>query len=261
MRKYTFILITLLKTFSALGNNPNDKIPIIHFQITDASNGKPISLAHVLNTGAQKGVIADMLGYFKMPISIGDTLIITALSYYQMRIPSWGQFSSDSLFYPIRLTPRSYEIREVRISRFGSYQRFIREATMMDLPKSEQEILQERLQEYFRNQITQLKLISAPSEGGGVVFGKDWIAIQKEKIEAKRIEEQKWDLILRKFSAGIVEELTGLEGIEAIRFMEFCNFTEGYLLLSSDYEVRKSILDKFEAYKTKSLTNDKPIAN
>lgn len=261
MKKYTLILLTLFYSFSTLGNNPKDTIPIIHFQIIDASNGKPISLAHIVNTGIQRGVIADMLGYFKMPISPGDTLVITALSYYQMKIPSWGQFSSDSLYYPIRLTPRSYEIREVRISRFGSYQRFIREATMMDLPKSEQEILQERLHEYFRNQITQLKLVSTPSEGGGVVFGKDWIAIQKEKIEAKRVEEQKWDLILRKFSAGIVNDLTGLEGIEAIRFMEYCNFTERYLLLSSDYEVRKSILDKFEAYKIKNHTDDKPNPN
>ena len=215
-------------------------------------------MAHVVNTRLKKGVIADMLGYLKMPVGVGDTLIITALSYYQMKVPSWGQFSSDSLYYPIRLTPRSYEIKEVRITRFGSYQRFIIEVTKMDLPKSEQELLQEKLQEYFRNQITRLNLANTPSEGGGFVFGKDWIAIQLEKIEEKRIEEQKWDLILQKFSAGIINQLTGLEGIEAIKFMEFCNFTEAYLLLSSDYEVRKSILDKFEAYKKHIHQNESP---
>ncbi|PKP34055.1 MAG: hypothetical protein CVT98_11095 [Bacteroidetes bacterium HGW-Bacteroidetes-15] len=249
MKKTSLLFFVLLNVYYAFGNIPKDTIPVIHFQLTDATNGKPVSLAHIINTGQKKGIIADMLGYFKMPVSIGDTLIISALNFHQMKIPSWGQFSSDSLYYPIRLTPRSYEIREVRITRFGSYQRFIREVTNMDLPKSEQELLQERLQEYFRNQITKLNLISAPSEGGGFVFGKDWLAIQKEKIEEKRAEELLWNLILRKFSAGIVNELTGLEGIEAIKFMEYCNFTEGYLLLSSDYEVRKSILDKFEAYK------------
>ena len=38
-----------------------------------------------------------------------------------------------------------------------------------------------------------------------------------------------------------------------IRFMEYCDFTEGFLLLASDYEVRKRILDKFEVYKKEKL--------
>jgi hypothetical protein len=239
--------------FLGFSNNPNDTIPIIHFQIVDATNGKPVSLAHVISSEQKKGVIADMLGYFKMPITMGDTLIITALSYHQMRIPSWGQFSEDSLYYPIRLTPKSYEIREVRITRFGSYQRFIHDVARMDFPKSDTELLQEKLEEYFSKQITRMELMNSPSPGGGFAFGKDWISIQKEKIEERKAIEQKWDLILRKFSAGIVNDLTGLEGVEAIKLMEYCDFTEAFLLLASDYEIRKRILDKFEDYKNTKI--------
>jgi hypothetical protein len=248
------ILIIILLAFPIIGlTQPiKDSIPpAIHFQLVDATNGRPVSLGHIINTGQNKGTVADMLGYFKMPIGIGDTLIVTALSYHTMRIPSWGQFSADSLYYPIRLTPRSYEIRAVRFTRFGSYQRFIKEVASMDMPKSEQEKLQERLEEYIRKQITHMELKNTPSPVGGFVFGDDWFMQQKKKIEEKRVEEQKWDLLFQKFSAGIVRELTGLEGVDAIRFMEFCGFTEGYLLLASDYEVRKRILDKFEAYKQK----------
>lgn len=249
LKRIVFSLILILIVGLAFGKQPKDSIPTIHFQLVDATNGKPVSLGHVINTGIRKGLVADMLGYFKMPMAVGDTLIITALSYHQMRIPSWGQFNADSLYYPIRLTPRSYEIREVRITRFGSYQRFIREVAKMEMPKSEVELLQERLEDYFRKQITQLDLKNLPSPVSGFTFGKDWFAKQQEKIEEKRVEEQKWDIMLGKFSAGIVKELTGLEGIEAIKFMEFCDFTEGFLLLASDYEVRKRILDKFEVYK------------
>lgn len=256
-KKLLPLFLFLVIAGAAFGNQPKDTVPTIHFQLVDATNGRPVSLGHVINTGLRKGLVADMLGYFKMPMAVGDTLIITALSYHIMRIPSWGQFSADSLYYPIRLTPRSYEIREVRITRFGSYQRFIREVAKMEMPKSETELLQERLEEYFRKQITQLDLRDIPSPTSGFTFGKDWFAIQQEKIEEKRVEEQKWDIILGKFSAGIVRELTGLEGIEAIRFMEFCDFTEGFLLLASDYEVRKRILDKFELYsKKRNPTNE-----
>jgi hypothetical protein len=243
---FLFLSIAPIVVFAKL---QRDTIPVIHFQLIDASNGKPIPLGHVVNSTQMTGVVADMLGYFKMPVAINDTLIISALSYHTMRIPSWGQFTTDSLYYPIRLTPRSYEIREIRITRFGSYQRFIREVTAMEMPKSDMELLQARLEEYFRKQITQMDLRNLPSGGSGYVFGKDWFALQQEKIQEKRIEEQKWDIILAKFSAGIVRDLTGLDGIDAIRFMEFCQFTEGFLLLASDYEVRKRILDKFEVYK------------
>ncbi|HPF93269.1 MAG TPA: hypothetical protein PLV65_05010 [Tenuifilaceae bacterium] len=253
MKKPFALILFALINFAAFSTQKNDTIPAVHFQIVDATNGKPISLGHIVNTGLMKGVAADMLGFFKMPIRKGDTLIITALGYHQMRIPSWGQFSSDSLYYPIRLVPRSYQIREIRITRFGSYQRFIREVTAMELPKTDQEILQEKLEKYFREQISRLDLKSLPSAQGGFSFGEDWISKQKALIQEKVEEELRWEIMLNKFSADIVEELTGLKGIEAIQFMEYCNFTEAFILLASDYEVRKKIVDKFEEYKKEKL--------
>lgn len=244
-------MILLSVTKISLGTQPKDSLPIIHFQLTDATNGKPVSLAHVYTKNDKKGVITDMLGYFKIPLAENDTLIITALGYHTMRLPSWGQFSADSLYYPIRLTPRSYEISEVKITRFGSYQRFLREVASMEIEKNETEELQERLEDYIREHITRMELTNAPPPGGGITFGKDWLAKQQELIEEKQAEDKKWNLILRKFSAKTVNELTGLEGTEAIKFMEYCDFTERFLLLASDYEIRKRIVDKFEEYKEK----------
>ena len=243
------LFFILLLAIFAKGEQPKDTIPKVHFQLVDATNGRPVSLGHVISTKKKKGIIADMQGFFSLPVERGDTIIISALGYHQMRVPSWGQFHPDSLYYPIRLTPRSYEIREVRITRFGSYQRFIREVASMDLPKSETEELQKRLEEYIRKHITNMELVNAPSPGGGIVFGKDWLAKQMEKVEERRIEDQKWDMIFRKFSVRTINELTGLEGVEAIRFMEFCDFTEGFLLLASDYEIQQRILDNYQEYK------------
>lgn len=245
--------ILIIISFAAYSQRGSDTVQNIHFQLVDATNGKPVSLGHIINTGIKKGIVADMLGFFTTSVSTGDTLIISALGYHQMRIPSWGQFTSDSLYYPIRLTPRSYQIREVQITRFGSYQRFIKEVTAMKLPKSEQEILQEKLEKYFREQISNMQLHNLPSGQGGFSFGRDWIAKQKVLIKGKVEEELRWDLMLKKFSADIVQELTGLSGNEAIRFMEYCGFTEGFLLLASDYEVQKRILDKFEDYKKEKI--------
>jgi len=253
------ILFILFLGTATFAQQAKDTVPTIHFQIVNAVNGNPISLGHVINTGIGKGTVSDMLGYFDMPITVGDTLIISALGFHQMKIPSWGQFTTDSLYYPIRLTPKSYEIREVRITRFGSYQRFIKEVASMEMPKSEQEELQEKLNEYIKKTIDRMELISAPPAAGGFTFGTDWYVRQMEKIEEKKEEDLKWDIILRKFSADIVKDLTGLDDLEAIKFMMFCDFTEGYLLIASEYEVKQRILDKFEAYKQhKKLNHEGP---
>jgi len=261
LKQFTAILFLSLVLHSAGQAAGRDTIPVIHFQLVDAVNGNPVPLAHAMNLGQRVGTTADMLGYFKIPVSVGDTLLISALGYHEMRIPSWGQFSSDSLYFPIKLVPRIYEIREVRITRFGSYQRFIREVARMELPKSEQEIMQERIEVYFQKAIKQMDLKNLPQTTSGFMFGKDWISLQKEKIEMKRHEEIKWDIILKKFSVEQINKLTGLDEIDAIRFMEFCDFTEGFLLIASEYEVHKRILDKFEEYKKTGSSSEKNARN
>ena len=249
MKRFIILISLVIISHSANCAIRRDTIPHIHFQLIDAVNGNPVPLAHAMNLTQKIGVISDMLGYFRLPVNLEDTLLISALGYHDMRIPSWGQFSADSMYYPVRLTPRIYEIREVRITRFGSYQRFLKEVAAMDLPKSEQEIMQEKIEEYFKKAIKQLDLKDLPQTTSGFVFGKDWFTLQREKIEIKRHEEIKWDIILKKFSVEIIGEITGLKGVDAIRFMEFCDFTEGYLLTVSEYEVRRRLLDFYEEYK------------
>ncbi len=244
----TFFLLVII-SFTVLANSKSDSIPRINFQLLDATTQGPIGLAHIVNRNKGIGTISDLMGYFRIPFAAGDTLSISALGYYEMTIPSWGQFSTDSMYYPVSLTSRIYQIKEIRITRFGSYQRFILEAAKMDMPKSEQEEVQDRLEVYMRKAIKQMNLVELPSASGGFAFGKDWYTKQREKIEAKSREEQKWSIILKKFSAGIVEQITGLSGNETIKFMEYCDFTEAYILTSSEYEIRKRILDLFEDYR------------
>lgn len=250
MKRIATFFLLALASITVLASAKTDSIPRINFQLLDASTQGPIGLAHIVNRKKGIGAISDLMGYFRIPFTTGDTITISALGYYDMAIPSWGQFSTDSMYYPISLTSRIYQIKEIRITRFGSYQRFILEAAKMDMPKSEQEEVQDRLEIYMQKAIKQMNLVELPSASGGFAFGKDWFTKQREKIEAKSREEQKWSIILKKFSAGIVERLTDLRGNETIKFMIYCDFTEAYILTSSEYEIRKRILDLFEDYKS-----------
>lgn len=249
-----FILTIATLTLFGLdsqGSGGADTIPTIYFQVTDAGSGRPIQMAHVYNFQQQTGVISDMMGFFHLPVAKGDTLKISAIGYYNMLVPSFGQFTPDSALYPIRMTSRIYEIREVIVTRFGSYQRFLRGVAALNLPKSEQELTLERVEAYFDRTITGMDLKNLPSSSSGFFFGRDWYAIQMAKLEARRREEVRWEIMLRKFSAPVVMELTGMSESEVIGFMEFCGFTEAFLLTASEYEVRLRILEKHREYSKK----------
>lgn len=248
MKKKTLILLFIIISFCGFGQAQEER-QTTHFQVVDASNGKPVSLVHIINLGIQKGIIADMSGSFSAPIGKGDTLIISALGFHEMRIPFGKQLPSSIELFTIRLTPRSYLIREVRITRFGSYQRFIREVTAMEVPKTDQEKLQERLEKYLQEQITRMDIKNLPSAQAGIVWGTDWATKQKALIKEKDEELLRWDIISAKFSVSLIQRLTGLSGSDAIAFMEFCAFTEGFLLRASDYEIHQLILERFDVYK------------
>ena len=50
-------------------------------------------------------------------------------------------------------------------------------------------------------------------------------------------------------SANGIERLTGLKGAAAIDFLVFCNFSNRFLEKSTEYEVAKAVLEKYEEYK------------
>lgn len=226
----------------------HDTIPLISFRAVDAISGKPIEMAHIINMTQKKATIADLLGYFKIPVYVGDTVSITSLGYNSLILFNWGQYNGDSTYYTIKLKPRVYQLKELKISWFSTYDKFLKGILDLKLPMTKEEEKIARIVEYFNKTLSKLDLKDLPGSTGGVAFGKDWLAKQNEKLNKQLERERQKRLIERKYSAGIVTVLTGLTGDEVHWFMEYCAFTEEFLLKSSDYEIREKVLDKFKIY-------------
>ena len=126
----------------------------------------------------------------------------------------------------------------------------------LQLPVTTEEKDIARIGEYFRRTIRSLDLMNLPQSSSGVGFGKDWLAKQKELLQEKLEIERERRLIERKYSAGIVEALTGLSGYEVFWFMEYCNFKNDYIKKVSDYEIRLRIMDKFKIYNQDNALNE-----
>ncbi len=230
----------------------------INFRVVDSQTQDPIGLAHIINLTRNVGVISDLLGYLNLPVGFGDSIVITAIGYNSKEIFSWGQFKSDTMFYSITLAPKIYEIKEVKISRFSTYEKFLKEFASLKLPKNKEEEQLLRLQGYFMRIVRGMDLQNLPGVTSGASFGKDWYARQNEKLAELIEKERERRIIDQKYNPGLVQKLTGLKGDELYEFMGQISPENDFILNSSDYEIREKILKEFENFKRKkALKNDK----
>ncbi len=234
-----------------------NNIKTVNFRVVNAISDKPVELVHVINKTQKEVAISDLLGYFKLPVNIGDTVSLTSLGYHNQLLFNWGQFKMDSIYYTIRLKPRSYELKELKFSWFATYDGFLKGFLQLNLPMTKEERDLARITGYFNRIVNKLDLMNLPQAASGATFGKDWLAKQNEKLKERLEKERQQRAIERKYSAGIVEVLTGLKGNEVFWFMEYCAFTDDYLIKSSDYEIRLRIMDKYKAFYQDKTMKDK----
>lgn len=239
--------ILLLSCFSSLRGQ--DSTQYVNFRVVNEYSGVPVVMAHVINITKYEATISDLLGYLRIPFRLGDTITISSLGYFKREIINFGQFKFDSIFFSIKLKPRSYIIKELKFTWFSNYESFLKGFLNLNLPitKEEKDII--RINDFFARSIRKLDLKNLPSATSGGSFGLDWLAKQNIELDKKLEKESRQRAIEKKFSAEIVEALTGLKGSEVYWFMDYCGFKEDYLLKASDYEIRISILDKYKMYK------------
>jgi len=232
-------------------------VDTLSFRVIDKVSGSPVALAHVINITRKEVSIADMLGYFKIPVAIGDSISITSLGYYKIVLYNWGQYSKDSLYSTIRIKPRNYELNELKFVWYSNYEGFLKGFRDIKLPLTKEDIEIEKINTYFKKSIADLNIINLPKASSGLTFGKGWLEKQNEKLLAKLEKERIRRLIERKYSADIVAAITGLRGNELFWFIEYCAFTDDFIMKSSDYEIRMKIIDKFKIYNQDKTSNEK----
>ncbi len=205
-------------------------------------------MAHIVNITQKKASISDMLGYFRIAFGIGDTIKISSLGYFNSSFVNWGQFSPDSLFNDIKLKPRSYEIKEVKISWFSTYEKFLKGVSELQLPVSKEEEDIKKVNEYFQRTITKLGLVNLPGPTPGFTFGKDWYMKQNDKLNEFLEKEKQKRRIEKKYNAVLVSDLTGLTGNDVFEFMDYCAFSDSFLLISTDYEIQLKVMEKYKLF-------------
>jgi len=223
-----------------------DTLYLFSGQVVSKQMSYPVAFAHVINVTQKWGVVADTLGYFDIWVRSGDSLNFSAIGFEYLDYQVNG-FLSDTLAI-IKLVGRAYEIPEVAISYLGSYKEFQQKVLELELPDLGINPEFEKMFNYVEPPPLFVEpQITSPASLIYVLFSKD--AKDKKKYLELEKEGKVKDEVRERYNEHIIRNLTGLSGVEAYKFMKFCDFKEEYILSIDDYNLYSEIVLRFEAYK------------
>lgn len=227
-----------------------EKDSTIHFfgNLYNADSFKPVKNAHIININNNRATISDTLGNFDIRLKPGDSLKISSIGYRQKFYHYDGEWK-NVVFESIPLKERIYEITEVEITPWGSYENFKNRFLNLDM-----ETPREKLHPLVLEDFPEKPENTEPVEPGITspisliynIFSKEGEERRKYKeLQKKETREKK---IQSKFNRETIGNLTGLEGEKLDKFMEFCNFTDEYILNTKEYFILKRVKMKYKQF-------------
>lgn len=256
--KTAHLIVLLLLTSYAFAQQHDELANQKTFRLLDLVTHLPIAHAHIVLLAKRQGTISNEQGFFRVSIGRADTLTVSAVGYRRLNFNCVEGVEGTDETQIIYLHPESYSIDSVAIVRYKSYYNFIRDVATNEIPLTEEEQRKEKLTQIINDvntdslimpvqypyEVQYLKIASKT-----LYFGEDWYSKQRKKIGRKKKSDQKMRPIHAIISAEGIERLTGLQQEQAIEFLVFCDFSKRFLENSTEYEVAKVVLDRFEEYK------------
>lgn len=222
---------------------------VLSGKIIDDSLGYAIPSVHLWNESTRMGGISNDSGEFSIHVRNQDTLVFSAIGYFSHVIVVSTTLGRNIV---VRLKPKKYEIGELVIRRFRSYESFKYQVVHLDLPESEIADLQQYIS--VTSTVAALeadteRAIKDKLDGFGYTtsLGK---GIDRQKAFKKKIHnlKERQRVIDAKFNRVLVGELTQLDGDELTEFIALCNFSEEYLYETDLNRIIEALYAKLEEF-------------
>jgi hypothetical protein len=201
------------------------------------------------------GAISNESGEFSIYVESQDTIVFSALGYFGDSIVVLDSTWNDIL--EVRLKPKKYEIEEVVVRRFGTYESFKYQVIHLELPKTSTDYLREYLKVSAATAALGADRERAIKDKKG--FGLTTslgagINRDKERLEKLNKLKKREQIITQKFNRVLVGDITQLDGDELSNFIAYCNFSEDYLYETKLYAIIEAVYLKFNAYQSPTDT-------
>jgi hypothetical protein len=253
MYRLVYVALPFLFIFSQRlsGQADSSSNKIFSGEIIDDSLGYAIPSVHIWNESTRMGSISNGSGEFSIKLRSQDTLVFSAIGYLSFVIVVSSSLNQHGV---IRLKPKKYEIDEVVIRRFRSYESFKYQVIHLDLPESETAELKEYL-----NLTSTAAALEADRERAVIDkletgrFGYTTplgAGIDREKAFKKKMSnlKKREKVISAKFNRVLVGDITQLDGYELTEFIAHCNFSEEYLYETDLTTIIEALYAKLNDY-------------
>ncbi|MFY0689589.1 MAG: hypothetical protein JXQ90_20630 [Cyclobacteriaceae bacterium] len=216
-----------------------------------SNDGQPVVGAHIQNLTQKQYTVSSITGQFKLPVSLGDSLWLSCVGYQSAGFVVQDQWASSPNMI-ITMQSDTIFLDAVTVNILPSEQ-FLKQQILNHQPEEKQSFYG-----MPQVQIGPSKMLSdahVKSVGFAIrhPFGFAYHNLskkQKEKRKAHHLKQtaRNRTIAYDKFTRDYVQQLTKLEGNDLTNFMLYCDFSEEFLMASTQFQVGEAIKDKFKAY-------------
>lgn len=230
------------------GVNAQQSPELMMGKVISSINKTPVTYAMIINVSSKANAYTDSLGYYSIPVKLGDTLLISRIGFHQKEIRIF-ETSSIKIFNTIELEERAYELNTVNINSFGTYEQFKYKVLNTEVP--EENRINPSITKAFSNKVVVLEPqaripLGSPVTAAYMLLSKEGKTLRKlEKEEAK---DREVDSYKHKYSPEKVSELTGLKDLELEKFMKYCNLDINFIKNAIELDIAEKVLDCYKRY-------------
>ena len=218
-------------------------------RIISAADSLPVPYANIINNRTHSGTITNTDGRFSMEMLNIDSLLVTSVGFENSMIKVPANYTGYNTLTFVIL-PQNYAIGEVVVE--GEKQKF-------DLgfeTGKVSDISPELRGDAFNESPPILAAFFNPVSYWQYYLSKK----EKRKREVRRemVIQKNWEMHSKNYNKEKVMMLTGMKDLEADSFMVWFNSQDVLPYLSSEYQVRASIIEFFHYYKIEKAMGASP---
>lgn len=253
---FTIFIVLSYNYIYAQDQATRDTLMLLTGQVLIEQDTLPLAFATVYNEYSERGTITDTLGLFSLHAQKRDTIRFSFIGFETKRVSLVDStIDSRTPFIQVTLTRKFHEIGQINV-RFASWQQFKNQIITMQL----EEPPTPEVEKWMKTLFTPYELAgmeAAKHNGMGAipVTFRGWRDRSHEKVQMLEKQRRIDVLIEDKYNPKAVEQLTGLEGDEILKFMNYCNFRKVWLLKSNEYDILYEIKRLYEIYRYNQDSN------
>lgn len=241
------ILVSLLLIVITSLKSQDTTIFVVRGKIFDGETLKPVGYVLFVNKNKMLISQSDTSGKYRILMMKNDILSISCLGYKTIEwTPTQEDLQSKFIEKYFYLEPITYSIGAINIysMRWKSFVYNMKNVDVED--KSKQKAIQEWITKVVEDQ--ELNKIN-PKIGIQIVIPTySHLEIQQKKIQERMKIEELNRQANEKFNPELVSRVTGLQGDELKRFMNFFSFDRDFILKTSEYDLVIIVKQIFEEY-------------